>query len=205
MTAGPMPAGLVLAAGRSTRMGSSKLVLPWKGGQTIVGSVVSSLRAGGVGRVLVVVGGDRAAVEAALAAHGVEFIENPDHESGEMLASIQVGLRALDPTCGAALTTPGDLPAIRPETVQALLALWQTSPETICAPTYAGRRGHPVVLPQSRWNEVLALPAGSSLREYLRPRRDEIRLLAVDDPGIHADVDTPGDYPPGLKPERGML
>jgi len=100
-------AGLVLAAGRSRRMGSAKLTLPWRDGRTVVEAVVAALRDGGVGRIGVVVGGDRRAVEQALAGSNVEFVENPRFADDEMLGSIQVGLRAMgdDPT--AALLFPG--------------------------------------------------------------------------------------------------
>ena len=187
-------AGLVLAAGRSRRMGSAKLTLPWRDGRTVVEAVVAALRDGGVGRIGVVVGGDRRAVEQALAGSNVEFVENPRFADEEMLGSIQVGLRAMgdDPT--AALLTPGDLPAIRPATVRALIDAWGESGDAICVPVCEGRRGHPVLLPRRAWPEVLALASGESLRSYLRLHAAELRPVEVPDPGIHADIDSPADY-----------
>ena len=187
-------AGLVLAAGRSRRMGSAKLTLPWRDGRTVVEAVVAALRDGGVGRIGVVVGGDRQAVEQALAGSNVEFVENPRFADDEMLGSIQVGLRAMgdDPT--AALLTPGDLPAIRPATVRALIDAWGESGDAICVPVCEGRRGHPVLLPRRAWPEVLALASGESLRSYLRLHAAELRPVEVPDPGIHADIDSPADY-----------
>jgi len=187
-------AGLVLAAGRSRRMGSAKLTLPWRDGRTVVEAVVAALRDGGVGRIRVVVGGDRRAVEQALAGSNVEFVENPRFADDEMLGSIQVGLRAMgyDPT--AALLTPGDLPAIRPATVRALIDAWGESGDAICVPVCEGRRGHPVLLPRRAWPEVLALASGESLRSYLRLHAAELRPVEVPDPGIHADIDSPADY-----------
>jgi|SRR3990172_3419865 len=187
-------AGLVLAAGRSRRMGSAKLTLPWRDGRTVVEAVVAALRDGGVGRIGVVVGGDRRAVEQALAGSNVEFVENPRFADDEMLGSIQVGLRAMgdDPT--AALLTPGDLPAIRPATVRALIDAWGESGDAICVPVCEGRRGHPVLLPRRAWPEVLALASGESLRSYLRLHAAELRPVEVPDPGIHADIDSPADY-----------
>jgi len=187
-------AGLVLAAGRSRRMGSAKLTLPWRDGRTVVEAVVAALRDGGVGRIGVVVGGDRRAVEQALPGSNVEFVENPRFADDEMLGSIQVGLRAMgyDPT--AALLTPGDLPAIRPATVRALIDAWGESGDAICVPVCEGRRGHPVLLPRRAWPEVLALASGESLRSYLRLHAAELRPVEVPDPGIHADIDSPADY-----------
>jgi molybdenum cofactor cytidylyltransferase len=187
-------AGVVLAAGSSRRMGLSKLTLPWTEGRAIIEAVVAALRGGGVRRILVVVGGDRQDVEAAVARSQVELVENSGSAGGEMLSSIQAGLRALGDLPAAALITPGDLPAMRPTTVRAVARAWETAHDTICVPVHGGRRGHPVLLPRRVWPEVLALPSGQSLRDYLRPLAREIVAVEVDDAGIHADVDTPQDY-----------
>lgn len=188
-------AGLVLAAGRSRRMGSAKLTLPWRDG-TVVESVVAALRGGGVGRILVVVGGDREAIEVALAGSGVDFVENPRYADGEMLGSIQVGLRAMGDEATAVLLTPGDLPAIQPATVRALIEAWRASEDALCVPVYGNRRGHPVLLPRRTWPQVIALGPAESLRSYLRLHKAELRTVEVSDPGIHADIDSPEDYHP---------
>ena len=188
-------AGLVLAAGRSRRMGSAKLTLPWRD-RTVVEAVVAALRGGGAGRILVVVGGDREAIEQALAGSGVEFVENPRYADGEMLGSIQVGLRAMGDEATAALLTPGDLPAIQPATVRALIEAWRASEDALCVPVYGNRRGHPVLLPRRTWPQVMALGPAESLRSYLRLHAAELRTVEVSDPGIHADIDSPEDYHP---------
>ena len=194
----PVPsaaAGLILAAGRSRRMGSAKLTLPWRDG-TVVEAVVAALRGGGVGRILVVVGADQEAIEQALAGSGVEFVENPRYADGEMLGSIQVGLRAMGDGPRAALLTPGDLPAIQPATVRALIEAWLVSEDALCVPVNHGRRGHPVLLPRRTWPQVMALDPGESLRTYLRLHAADLRQVDVPDPGIHADIDSPEDYHP---------
>jgi CTP:molybdopterin cytidylyltransferase MocA len=125
MTPAPhLPVGLILAAGQSRRMGSAKLTLPWRDGRTVIEAVVRALRAGGVGRIVVVVGGDRASVESALAGSQVEFVENPGFADGEMLGSIQIGLRGLGAEPLAALLAPGDLPALLQST-RALIEAWR--------------------------------------------------------------------------------
>jgi molybdenum cofactor cytidylyltransferase len=191
-----MIAGIVLAAGRSRRMGTPKLTLPWKNGRTVVESVVATLRDGGVGRIVVVVGAEREAIERALTGRGVEFVENPLFADDEMLGSIQVGLRALGDGAAAALLTPGDLPAIQPSTVQALIEAWRASEDALCVPLYHGRRGHPVLLPRRTWPQVMALEPAESLRSYLRLHAADLRPVDVNDPGIHADIDSPEDYHP---------
>jgi molybdenum cofactor cytidylyltransferase len=124
----------------------------------------------------------------------VELVENPAFAQGDMLESIQVGLQAMGPRPAAALITPGDLPAIRPETVRAVLHGWEESNDAVTVPVFEGRRGHPVLLPRRTWEEVMALETGQSLRTYLHQHAAEIRHVEVADPGIHRDVDTPDDY-----------
>jgi len=198
MTASPaaadLPAGLVLAAGRSRRMGASKLTMPWKGDQSIVESVVSALRKGGVDRILVVVGVEAGPVELTLKDRRVEFVVNPNADRAEMLESIHFGLRALGDGPPAAVITPGDMPSLQPSTVAALLETWAEARQALCVPSYGGRRGHPVILPRRAWPDVLALGPEQSLRSYLRRHEKEIRHVEVPDPGIREDVDTPQDY-----------
>jgi CTP:molybdopterin cytidylyltransferase MocA len=185
-------------------MGSAKLTMPWQDGRAVVQSVVAALRGGGVKRILVVVGGDRERVEHVLSGAEVEFVTNPGYADGEMLGSIQVGLRAIGEGSLAALLTPGDLPSIQPVTVRTLIEAWKDSPEVICVPAYGGRRGHPVLLPRRVWPEVLALGLDESLRTFLRLRLAEIRQVDVPDPGIHADIDFPDDLRPAGR-ESGVL
>ncbi len=188
-----MIAGIVLAAGQSRRMGSPKLLLPWHG-RTVVEAVVATLHEGGVERILVVVGGDREAVERALAKVEVEFVMNPAFGEGEMLSSIQVGLRAMGDDAHAALLMPGDLPSIQSATIRAVVVAGENAPDRIAVPVHGGRRGHPVLLPRAHWHDLLALGEGESLRGFLRAREREILRVEVPDPGIHADIDTPADY-----------
>ena len=188
-----MITGIVLAAGESLRMGSPKMLLPWHG-RSVVEAVVSNLREGGLDRILIVVGGSREGVERALAEAQVGFVFNPEFARGEMLSSIQVGLRALEDEPEAAMLTPGDLPRILPATIRALMEANAAAPGRICVPVYDGRRGHPVLVPRVFWPALLALGEGDSLRGFLRSHENEIMRVEVPDPGIHADLDTPSDY-----------
>ncbi len=188
-----MITGIVLAAGQSRRMGSPKLLLPWRG-RTVVEAVVTSLRQGGVDRIVVVLGGDREAVERALADVQVEFVLNPAFAQGAMLSSIQAGLGAIGDEVQAALLMPGDLPSIQPATVRDLLAAGERATDRICVPVYGERRGHPVLIPRIYWKDLLALGEGESLRSFLRAHERQVLGVAVPDPGIRADIDTPADY-----------
>ncbi len=174
-------------------MGSPKLILPWKDGQTVIEATVAALRQGGIDRVVVVVGADRVGVEQALADLEIEFVPNPDFEAGEMLSSIQAGIRAMAGQVEALMLLPGDLPGVRSSTVEAVRRAWEGNQDRVCAPVHAFRRGHPLAIPRARWPELLALGPGESLRTFLHRQQDVVRI-EVEDPGIHGDLDTPQDY-----------
>ena len=73
----------------------------------------------------------------------------------------------------------------------------------IIAPVYGGRRGHPVLIPREAWPEVVALGPQDTLRTFLRRHASQIHIIEVDDPGIHADIDTPADYDSGDRGRTG--
>ena len=188
-----MIAGVVLAAGLSRRMGQPKMVLPW-GDKTVVAQVVSVLMAAGVGPILVVTGGARLEVEAALADLPVEFAFNPDYADGEMVHSLQAGLRALLASCEAVLMALGDQPQIQTGVVAALIGAYREGGAALIVPSYEMRRGHPWVIDRSLWPGVLALQPPASLRDFLRENAGQIQYLVVDTPSVLQDIDTPEDY-----------
>ncbi len=191
-----MISALVPAAGLSTRMGGElpKPLLPW-GASTVIRTVVSTLHAAGVADVVVITGHRREAIEAALAGHAVRCVHNPAYGSGEMLASIQAGLAAADPNSTAALLALADQPQMQVSVVQRVLSAFQASDgQALVIPSHNLRRGHPIVLPRSLWAEVLALPAGDTLRSVIQRHAAAIRYVEGDTPTVLADLDTPEQY-----------
>jgi molybdenum cofactor cytidylyltransferase len=184
-------AGVVLAAGRSTRMGRSKQTLPW-GATTMIGEVVQRLRASGVAEIVVVTGAEWESVEAAVAAP-VRFAFNPDFETSEMARSLQVGLRSLPENCMAALVALADQPQMEPATAQAVIQRWRETLAPVVAPVYQNQRGHPLLFDRAAWPGLLELPAEANPREFVR-RAERIELVNVDTDSILRDVDTPDDY-----------
>jgi molybdenum cofactor cytidylyltransferase len=111
-----------------------------------------------------------------------------------MISSLQVGLASLEPAVEAALVSPGDLPFLRPATVRQLIDRWRSRPSDLLAPSFHQRRGHPMLLVRRMWPEVLAIPRGQNLRDFLKARAEDIEYLVVDDPGVVRDLDTASDY-----------
>lgn len=185
-----MITAVILAAGQSVRMGQPKMLLPW-GKVTVLGKVIETLQSAGLKDILVVTGGAREEVEKIAAAYQVRTARNL--KGGEMLESIQTGLRAL--TGGAALIALGDQPQIEEETARRVVAAWKQSGAGIVVPSYANRRGHPWLIAEQYWGEILAMPAGqSSMRDFFNARKNEIFYVNADTPSILQDLDTPEDY-----------
>lgn len=94
---------VVLAAGRSSRMGQSKILMPWHDGQTIIEQIIKQLQHALVSEVIVVTGRQSAEVSALVQSRGARTVFNPDYQEGEMLSSLKVGLNALSITSQACL------------------------------------------------------------------------------------------------------
>jgi molybdenum cofactor cytidylyltransferase len=187
-------AAIVLAAGQSRRMGAFKQLLPL-GDKPVVAWVITALVGAGITEIIVVTGHRRQEVEAVLSSHPVRCVANPDYAAGEMLSSIQVGLRALGEEIGAALLVLGDQPQLQSGVIRTVLQSYrQCDGQHITIPTYAGRRGHPICIPRAMWSEVLALPLSASLRDVLRKHANEVREVPVDTDSILRDMDTWEDY-----------
>jgi molybdenum cofactor cytidylyltransferase len=193
-----MIAAVLLAAGESRRMGRPKLTLPWGSGGSVVSQVVARFQEAGADPLLVITGGDRDEVERALQGAGAQCLFNPNYRQGGMLSSIKVGLRGLlHGEAEAALVAPADLPSLTVETVRSLLDRRRKSGADLIVPSYEMRRGHPVLIDRYLWQEVLDLPDGETLRDFLRRRRGLIDYVVVEDAGVIQDIDIPEDYERG--------
>jgi molybdenum cofactor cytidylyltransferase len=196
---------VVLAAGRSTRMGQSKQLLPWGAlgrspgrSGTMIGEVVHRLRATRVHDIVVVTGAEREAVEGAVAeaAQGdgrVRCMFNPDYAASEMARSLQAGLRALDPRDQAALVALADQPQSQPATVEAVLQRWRETLAPVVAPVHAGRRGHPMLFDRTLWPQLFSLSADANPRAVLQVA-ESIEMVEIASDTILADIDTPDEY-----------
>ena len=183
-------AGIVLAAGRSRRMGRPKPLLE-AGGESFVARTVAALREGGCGHVLVVAPADPGDVAEAARAAGAEVaVSDPD---SEQLDSLRAGLTLLSDDVGAAAVLPVDHPLVLPATVSLLAERWRGAPRSIVRPVHDGRPGHPTLFPRAAWRALeRELPRGA--RSLVEDGSHEVEDVAVEDPGVVADIDTPEAY-----------
>jgi molybdenum cofactor cytidylyltransferase len=187
--------GVILAAGRSTRMGRAKALLAVPGGEaTFVSRVAHVLLAGGAADILVVGRPDDQPLREEIDRIGgrVQFIENPRADAGQ-LSSLIAGLNAADhPGIRALLVTPVDLPLIRPATVAALLAAFSSSARAVARVTCGGRHGHPVIFGRAVFDALRRADPEAGAKAVVRAH--PVLNVEVDDPGVLQDIDTPDDY-----------
>jgi molybdenum cofactor cytidylyltransferase len=183
---------VILAAGQSRRMGRNKMLLPF-GTSTVLETIVAEVAAcKSVFDLVVVTGHEPDRITALLASQPVRCVFNPDYARAEMLASLQVGLRALPAEVQAALIVPGDHPRLRREVIQSVIDAYQ--PGTLVIPSYQLKRGHPILVDRAWWDELLTLPETATLRDFIRAHEDHIRYVVVETDSVLTDVDTPEEY-----------
>src|SRR5581483_6499394 len=150
--------GIVLAGGKSERMGRTKALLTLPGGDSFLARVVKTLQAGGVADVIVVAGADMPGIRAAIDRDKLtaRLIENPDFERGQ-LSSLVAGLRAVDrPDTRAAMVTLIDVPLVSASTVVALLRRYRSGTSLIVRPARGDEHGHPVIFDRALFAEFYA-------------------------------------------------
>lgn len=181
-------AAVILAAGLSSRMGESKPLLSL-GDRSLLAHCRAVFAACGLTEILVVVGHRGEATAAAAEALGLRRVVNGEYRRG-MFSSIQCGVAALPGDIDAFFVLPVDIPLVRSATVEALLAA-ASDPETVLHPVFAGRRGHPPLIPAALIPSILAHDGAGGLKGLLgRHKGMEVRVW---DEGILLDADTPDD------------
>ena len=184
-------AAIILAAGRSRRIGKFKPLLPF-GNKTVIESCVSNLRTASVAEIVVVLGHRAEDVREKLKSASVAFVTNPNPDS-EMSASIVLGVDALTDIARAVLITPADHPAIHPETIGLLIEKWRGGAKLI-QPDFEGKGGHPVLIDLSYRDELKRLDPHAGLRGFFDKHRADVLRLGVDSPFVARDIDTWEDY-----------
>ncbi len=187
-----MICAIVLAAGRSDRMGTQKLLLPL-GGQPVITRIVDELIRSPLQQTIVVTGRDGEKIQQAVVGRAVTFTTNPETE-GDMLSSVRCGLRTLPATCEAVLVVLGDQPGITHELVAELVRTLRQTKKGIIVPTCEGSRGHPLLFAVRFCDEVLTCFDGEGLHALLTAHPEEVCELAVSTPSALEDMDTPEDY-----------
>jgi molybdenum cofactor cytidylyltransferase len=187
---------IVLAAGKSSRMGRPKGTLPLDGGDTFVTRIVRTFAAAAIEDVVIVVGHDADAIVEAFSRTDLSatFVENPDYEQGQ-LSSLLAGLRVVDrPGVVATLVTLVDVPLVAAATVRAVVGRYLATHAPIVRPVRGGDHGHPVLIDRSLFDPLRHADPRLGAKEIVRAHASSIGDVEVNDDGAFTDIDTPVEY-----------
>lgn len=193
----PRRIGVILAAGRGTRLGGKKQLKPWQspdGEKPLIAAAYDAIRP--ICDDMIVVLG-HAVDEVATALGERPFHRLESNSDAPMFASIRAGLLAaqrLDATAHIVLH-PGDHPVVAPGTLHTLTDCALQRPVTAIIPQYADRGGHPVLIPPTIVKHILNTDCPNGLGQFWLDRPELCHRIAINDPGVIRDIDTPADLP----------
>jgi molybdenum cofactor cytidylyltransferase len=186
---------IILAAGKSTRMGETKQLL-LLGEKTVLGQTIENVRDSEVDEVVLVLGSSAEVIRQQLPVaviEGLKIVINQDYGQG-MATSLREGIAALDPQVDAALIVLADQPFVRPQTLDRLIEQHRRGGAQIVIPSYRGFRGNPVLLDRSIFSEAMALSGDIGCRAIFGTHSEGIVKVEVPDLGILLDIDSQEDY-----------
>ena len=192
---------IILAAGRSTRMGKPKLLLPW-GGTSVLGHLIEQWEASAAKQIAVVCAPDDRALRLELdrlTFPAQDRIINPAPQRG-MFSSIQCAAQwpGWDPALTHWAIVLGDQPHLEQQTLRRVLDFGAAHPASVCQPARLGHGRHPVLLPKTVFRRV-ATSTSATLKEFLAGNPWKIAFCELDDAGLDLDIDYPKDYQKALQ------
>lgn len=190
--AAPRIGAVVLAAGKSSRMGATNKLTAEVEGRAMVLRAVEAAKLSGAAPVIVVTGHEADAVRAALAAHpDVQFVHNPDFAEG-LSTSLRTGAAALPAGLDAAFVCLGDMPDISAAHLARLLAAFDPDEgRTICVPTVGGKRGNPVLWGAAYFAELQGLKGDTGAKHLIGEHAEAVCEVPMPDDAALRDIDTP--------------
>ena len=186
----PQIAAVVLAAGKSTRMGTNKLLKPIKG-KPMIRQTVETVLQSRASPVIIVTGHDASRIREALEGLDVSFVHNPHYDEG-LSTSLSVGVAGLSPKIDGVLMMLGDMPLVPVTTLNKLIAAFDPQEgRSICLPVYQGERGNPVLWGRQHFPELQGLKGDRGAKVLLVVNSDHVVEVPVGNEGVLTDFDTP--------------
>ncbi len=184
-------AAVILAAGRSTRMGGPNKLLAELGGKPLVRTVTEQALASKASNVIVVTGHQASEVEKALAGLRVKFVRNPDFAAG-MSSSVKAGIAAVSRDADGAVVGLGDMPLIDAQLIDRLIdAFAPDQGNLIVVPVSDNRRGNPVLWSRRFFDELMMLDGDIGARHLIAKHSEAVAEVVVEGHGAFLDIDTP--------------
>ena len=187
----PKIAALVLAAGRSSRMGTINKLLIGIDGKPMVHHAIEAVRAAGLGPIIVVTGHEQDRLQAALAGLPVRLVHNPNYSEG-LSSSLKTGLAALPDDIDAVLVGLGDMPRVSAADIERLVAAFNpVEGREIIVPTRNGKRGNPVIWAKRFLAEMRELAGDVGARHLIGQHAEAVAEVEMASDGVLTDIDTP--------------
>lgn len=183
---------IILAAGFSSRMGRLKPLLPAEN-KTVLELAARPFMRSGIKDVRVVTGYRAQALSTVIRRMGAVEVFNPDFKQG-MFSSVAAGVTSLAPACRAFFILPADIPLVRPQTVQALIASFQQQRGKIVYPRFETKRGHPPLISREYARAIRHWQGEGGLAGFLQTRSEMAAEVPVADEFILCDIDSRKDY-----------
>jgi len=192
-------AGVILAAGESTRMGRDKALIPWppnaSAGGTLLSTAINALSEF-CDLVTVVCGKNEAALRPVIYGSGAFLAPNPNPDVGQF-SSLQVGVReVLNQGRDSAMVTLVDRPPPQSTTLQSLMDAFTSRDHSVWSvvPEFQSKHGHPILIGREMIEAFLKSPTTSNARDIEHAHQQRILYVPVNDPFVTANIDTPEQY-----------
>lgn len=187
-------AAIVLAAGRSTRMGAQNKLLLADGGDPLVRHAVKMAVLSQLKPVVVVLGHEADAVRAACAGLPVSFVINPDFAQG-LSTSLKAGIKALPDNIDGAAVILADMPGLDAALLDRLYAAFEAEPAALAAvPVHDGQWGNPCMIAAALFSEIETLRGDQGARKILEKHRAMVIEMPESSDAATRDIDTPADW-----------
>ena len=184
--------GLVLGAGASSRFGTPKQLLPFRG-TTLLGWVINQAeKASALDEIVVVLGRAAEEIREKVDLGGVKTVENPVFGEG-CSSSYRAGIGALDPRSEAIIIILGDQPGVDPETINRVADQWREGDGQIALASYQGRKGHPMLFAKPLFHQLVGLHGDKAAWKLVDANPDLVRVIPIDRP-FPEDIDTMEDF-----------
>ena len=183
-------AGILLAAGTSSRMGSNKLLFELDG-ESLLRRTARRALAGGLAPLVVVLGHQAERAAAELDGLAVQIVINPDYEQG-LSSSLKSGVAAVPAEVGAAMVLLADMPFVTPDMIAALVARYRTTSVPLVISDYASVIAPPMVYDRALFDEIRDMTEGRCGKQVVKRHRQEAEVLSWPATAL-ADIDVPDD------------
>lgn len=183
---------IILAAGRSQRMGKPKALLKFED-KTFLEQIISVLKLSDVDRVTVVLGAEAETIKKSIDLSGTNVVINKDYQKGQ-LSSLIAAIKDTPEDTEAILVCLVDTPFITQEVVNEIIRKFRETNNPIIVPVFNKERGHPTLFSRSLFNELLSAPEEQGARYVLYSNEEKILELETSESGILIGIDTPADY-----------